>query len=182
MKNSVLYLLLLLLTSCGLVEINGLSDDYGKLTDKQKELFIPFKKNETLDKNKIYQVTADQLKEEVKNYPKALIYVFTNGCSSELCKPLYFYENWADKNGVKLYLVMNSYANLFETTEQKFEGNLYVINSDFYGKKAFKRYSVFFKNELKGLDKKTKENWEGGLFFYENGNYIKTLRELPNVK
>ena len=180
MKKIILLIFLATaLNSCGLVEINGLSDDYKKLTDEQKEMFELFKQNEDLDKNKIYRITADQLKEELEKYPKALVYVFTNGCPSDFCKPLYIYEKWAKENNYELFLVMRSYANLKETTDQKYSGNLYVINSDFYGKKAFMRYSVFFENELKGLDKKAKENWEGGLFFYENGNYVKTLMDLP---
>lgn len=180
MKKIILLIFLATaLNSCGFVVMNGLSDDYKKLTDEQKEMVASFNPNQPLQKDKIYVINATELKKEVRKYPKTLIYSFANGCSSEFCKPLYVYENWAKEHHYKLFLVMVSYANIEETLSQNCKTQLYVIDSEYYGNGPFGRYVTFFQNELKGLDKKAKENWEGGLFFYENGNYVKTLMDLP---
>lgn len=170
---------LFLLDSCGVIVMNGLSDDYNKLTDEQKAMVVSFKPDQPTDKNKIYVITASELKQEVKKYPKALVYTFANSCSSEFCKPLYVYENWAKENDYKLFLVMVSYANIEETLLQNISSQLYVIDSNYYGNGPFGKYVGYFENELKSLDIKTKEDCNGGLFFFKNGEFVNNLNELP---
>src|SRR5690606_4354132 len=178
-KHFALFSLLFLLNSCSLVSIGGFSDDYNKLTDEQKAMVVSFEPNRPTDKNKIYVINATELKQEVKKYPKALVYTFANSCSSEFCKPLYVYENWAKENDYKLFLVMVSYANIEETLLQNISSQLYVIDSNYYGNGPFGKYVGYFENELKSLDIKTKENWNGGLFFFKNGKFVNNLMELP---
>lgn len=178
-KFFILFSLLFLLNSCGLVNIGGLSDDFDKLTNEQKAMIKSFEPNAPRDKNKIYVVSALELREELKKYPKALVYTFANGCSSEFCKPLYVYENWAKQNNYKLFLVMSSYFNLDYTLAENYESQLYVMDSNYFGKQLSRRYKTYFDNELRGLAHNAKEDWNGGLFFFENGEFVKNLRELP---
>lgn len=178
-KFFTLFSLLLLLNSCGFFKMGGLSDDFNDLTNEQKAMIKSFEPNLPTDKNKIYVISALELREELKKYPKALVYTFANGCSSEFCKPLYVYENWAKKNDYKLFLVMTSYFNLDYTLAESYQTQLYVMDSNYFGKQLKRRYVTYFDNELKGLKYNAKENWEGSLFFFENGKYIKTLLELP---
>lgn len=178
-KHFILFSILFLLNSCGVIVMNGLSDDYNKLTDEQKAMVVSFKPDQPTDKNKIYVITASELKQEVKKYPKALVYTFANSCSSEFCKPLYIYENWAKKNDYKLFLVMTSYFNLDYTLAESFQSQLYVIDSNYYGNGPFGKYVGYFQNELKGLKYNAKEDWNGGLFFFKNGEFVNNLNELP---
>lgn len=178
-KHFALFSLLFLLNSCSLVSIGGFSDDYNKLTDEQKAMVVSFEPDQPTDKNKIYVINATELRVELKKYPKALVYTFANSCSSEFCKPLYVYENWAKENDYKLFLVMVSYANIEETLLQNISSQLYVIDSNYYGNGPFGKYVGYFENELKSLDIKTKENWNGGLFFFKNGEFVNNLNELP---
>ncbi len=178
-KFFTLLSLLFLLNACGLVSIGGFSDDFDKLTDEQKTMVTSFKANRPTDKNKIYVINAVELRTELKKYPKALVYTFANGCSSEFCKPLYVYENWAKKNDYKLFLVMTSYFNVGYTLRESFDSQLFVMDSNYFGKNLARRYVGYFKNELKGLKYNAKEDWSGSLYFFENGEFVKNLRELP---
>jgi len=178
-KFFTLLSLLFLLNSCSLASIGGLSDDYNKLTDEQKSMVVSFEPDQPTDKNKIYVINAVELRTELKKYPKALVYTFANGCSSEFCKPLYVYENWAKKNDYKLFLVMTSYFNLDYTLAESFQSQLYVMDSNYFGKQLARKYVGYFQNELKGLKYNAKEDWNGGLFFFKNGEFVNNLNELP---
>lgn len=178
-KFFTLFSLLFLLNSCGLIVMNGLSDDYNKLNEQQKEMVVSFRPNLPTDENKIYVINAPELKTELKKYPKALVYTFANACSSEFCKPLYFYENWAKRNDYKIFLIMASYANIEETLSQNCKNQLYVIDSNYYGNGPFGKHVTCFDNELQGLDRNAKDKTVGNLFFFENGEFVKNLRELP---
>jgi len=167
--------LLLILSSC---QIRGLTNDYGKLSQVEKSKIIALKKFKNLSKDTIYKINALQLKEELLKYDAAMVYGFTNGCTSEYCKPLKVYEMYAQKHHYKLFLVMNGFANLDRTLSQNFTSPLFAIDGDYY-KKSFRTvYTQYFDNELRGKPFKDKE-WLGNLFFFEKGNYVKTLNDLP---
>ena len=179
MKKIFLLLIILVCQSCA---ITGLTNDYSKLTPTQKTTIIPLDNFENLSQKNIYKITATQLKEELAKHPKSLVYVFSNGCTSELCKPMNIYENYAKRNGYQLFLVMNGYGNLEETLDQRdsFSSNLFSINNEYYPSRFRGVYTQYFENELtnKPMKEKAKE-YEGSLFFFENGNLEKVLYELP---
>jgi len=180
MKPIVLICLFFFIQSCK-VQIIGITNDYKKLSDKQKSIIKPIDNFEKLDSGTIYTINASQLKNEIKKYPKSLVYVFTNGCSAEFCKPLNFYEDFAKRNGYKLFLVMNGFGDINATLDQNVSSPLFAINGDFYNTNYRSSYTRYFENELRdrNRDYKSKE-YLGGLFFFENGELIKNSKELPN--
>lgn len=103
------------------------------------------------------------------------MYTFVNGCKGPNCKPMYVYENWCKENGYAFYPIMVYISSSEKTTEQNPSSQLYEIDEEKYSKKTSDR----FKNGLKGLPLNTKSKYEGGLLFFENGKYVKTLWELP---
>lgn len=98
------------LVSC--VQVRGLGDDYKYLTPFEKTLIVPFKKDESLKMSKVYKTNANSLLNSIKNYPKAFVYVYTVGCVGDACKPLSVYEEYAQKNGYKVFFVLTSYKDL----------------------------------------------------------------------
>ena len=74
---------------------------------------------------------------------------------------------------------MSSYFNLDYTLAENYESQLYVMDSNYFGKQLSRRYKTYFDNELRGLAHNAKEDWNGGLFFFENGEFVENLRELP---
>lgn len=171
----LLFGLAVLAQSCA---VNGLTDDYKKLSDEQKTHVTTADFGNEKD-DFVYTVNGKQLLAEIQKHDKALVYEFTNGCVGEHCKPMRVYEEFAKKNGYTLFLVMSGFANIDDTMGQRgtFESPLYAIDSKAYPTSYRVRYTRLFKQELMG-DKFDKENY-GGLMFFENGKFIRQLSELP---
>ena len=170
MKYIFTFLLCFALSSC---TIYGVTNDYKKLSEEEKKTIVPLDDFEKTEENNIYKINGLQLKEELKKHPKSLVYIFTNGCTSSFCLPMSNYENFAKENGYKLFLVMEGYGHLHETTAQRskiFTETLYAIDNDYYKSWYSVRFHRFFENDIRGLDRKSKPNWEGSLYFF---NYDK---------
>ena len=78
----------LTLLSC---KIQGLTNDYNKLTPEQKKLIVALENFSDTKPNLIYKISGKQLQQELSKHPKSLVYIFKNGCTSKLCKPLMIY-------------------------------------------------------------------------------------------
>lgn len=179
MKNHLLLpIFTFLIYSC--ITIGGLTNDYNKLNDEQKSLISPLKSFDDLENGKIYTINPVQLKEELKNHPKSMVYVFTNGCSSEYCFPMNVYISYAKINNYKLFLVMNGYTQLNETLAQEAEVPYFSIDNEYYSVNNRSKYSSYFENELMDLPKETKhKEYPGNLFFFENGEFKRVYTKLP---
>jgi hypothetical protein len=179
MKIILSILLFLSLISC---TVYGVTNDYKKLSEEQKKIIVALENFEKTDNNHIYKINGQRLKTELAKHPKSLVYIFTNGCSSVRCLPMSNYENFAKENGYKLFLVMNGYANLNETTDQRsqvFTVPLFSIDNDSYNSWYRSKYSRYFKNDLKGIETKSKTEWDGGLYFFSYDKFEKATLELP---
>lgn len=179
MKNYYLILITFCFCLCSCVQMRGLGDDYKYLSPFEKSLVIPFDKEKNLLKSRVYKTNATTLLDALKDYPKAFVYVYTVGCVGDACKPLTVYEEYAKKNGYKVFFVLTSYKDLDIALLEPRNTPLFVIDSDYYGNKFVRGYVDDFKNELKGKDRKAKGEYEGGLLFYENGIYQKSHFYLP---
>ncbi|SFN71973.1 hypothetical protein SAMN05421741_109138 [Paenimyroides ummariense] len=179
MKNYYLILLAFCFFVSSCVQMRGIGDDYKYLTPYEKTLIEPFKKENSLKMSRVYKTNATTLLDALKEYPKAFVYVYTVGCTGDACKPLTVYEEYAKKNGYKVFFVLTSYMDLDIALLEPRNTPLFVIDSKYYGNKLFRAYVNDFKNELKGRDRKVKGEYEGGLLFYENGVYQKSHFYLP---
>lgn len=170
-------LVILTFNSCA---ISGLTSDYGKLNSEEKKIIHKHIDSfDNLNSNEIYTINAQQLKQELRNNEKSLVYVFANGCVSAYCLPMNVYENYAKKHSMKLYLVMNGFGNLESTLEQNFSSPLFAIDYEYYETKFRFVATRKFENELRNrpLGFKEKE-YEGSLFFFEKDRLIKVVKEL----
>lgn len=179
MKIILSILLCLSLASC---TVYGVTNDYKKLTDEEKSSIVSLKNFDDTNTKNVYKINGKQLKEELKKHPKSLVYIFSNGCTSQYCLPMSNYEAFAKENNYKLFLVMEGYAHLYKTTEQRsevFKEQLYSIDNDFYNSWYSVRYHRLFENELRGIEKKAKPTWEGSLYFFNYDTLEKVTRDLP---
>ena len=176
-KIVVAAFVLITMVSC---RIEGLTNDYGKLTLEQKNKIIALKSFDSIKPNFIYKITGSQLKEELKKYPKSIVYIFTNGCTSNFCKPIKIYENYAKEHNYKLFLIMNGYASLDETLNQPYESTLFSIDNDYYNSNIRNNYARYFENDIlnKPIKEKTKE-YLGNIYFFEKEQLVKVVNELP---
>lgn len=182
-KKFMKYLLFIIsfftLSSC---TVAGITSDYGKLSPTEQQNIIPVEDFSRTDTRHIYKINGLQLKKELANHPKSLVYIFTNGCSSKLCLPMSSYETYAKEKGYKLFLIMNGYHNISETTNQRsavFTEPLFAIDNDFYHSNMRMTYTRYFENDLRGLDHGQKPEWEGNLYFFERGQLKQITKELP---
>lgn len=184
MKKLLILPLFLLLTSCIIRgNLDGITNDYNKLTAEQKDRVVPLEDFNRLDTLHIYKVSGQRLAQELKQYPKGLVYIFSNGCRSSYCLPMSNYENFARQNNYKLFLVMEGYGELQRTLGQRsevFTAPLFSIDNDFYGSTYSVTYSRMFRNALRGLPKEAKPKWEGNLYYFENGSLVKISQTLEN--
>lgn len=183
--NKVLTFFLISLFGLGVVScitIYGLTNDYNKLSEEEKSMILPLKNFSNLECNKIYKLNADQLKEELKNYPKSIVYIFKNDCVSEFCMPMNVYKNFAQTHDYQLFLVMDGYAHLDATLDQMVETPYFSIDNDFYGISNRTKYIRYFENELLGRPADFKEDkFEGSLFVFEGNQYKETWQQLPKL-
>lgn len=183
-KMLFLLALPLLFVSCGnLVEVNGLTNDFDKLSETQKALVVPFESFGATEAGFVYKVTASELKSGLKDYPKAMVRVFNPKCSSTSCQPLSYYQRYADDHDVFLIQVMISYAGFEEAVRQSSSKPLFVIDDAAYGSQLRPVYERYFTNELLGLPRKTKyddipENMTGQIYFFEYGTLKEVKMEL----
>ena len=173
----------ILFSSCAIIEVNGLSNDYGDLTESQKALVRPLERFEDAQPGLVYKLTMPMLKEELERKPKAIVRVFNPACRGNACKPLSTFQQYAQENGYVLYQVMISYAGLGDAVAQSTEFPLFVIDNDYYRTSLQPLYVRYFTNELVGLPRKTKE-WDvpeelvGQFYFFENGHLTGVKDEL----
>lgn len=174
-------ILLLGITALNSCTIYGLTSDFAKLSDDQKNLISQNTDFSNLKPKNIYVINGSELKNELKNNEKSLVYIFTNGCKASSCLPMSTYESYAKENNYDLYLVMSGYGMLNETLQQKFESPLYTIDYDHYGTKyrstAWKRLENDLRNKPRDFKAKP---YEGNLFFFEKDKLVKVLAELPS--
>jgi hypothetical protein len=180
MKKIIMFLFItLIVASC---KIQGLTNDYSKLKDNDKMKIIELSSFDNLNNEFIYRINGLQLNNELKKHPKSIVYIFKNGCTSKLCYPLFAYENYAKKNGYKLFLVMDGYGNLNETLEQPISGILFSINNEFYNSKYRATYSRYFENEITNKPREEKEkNYLGNIYFFKYNQIEKIVNELPKI-
>lgn len=133
-KITILLFLLFGVTSC--VQFRGIGDDYNNLTSEQKKMVKPFNKEQPLTRDYVYKLNAVNLLEELKNYPKAFVYVTNINCGADACLPLTVYESYAKKNGYKVFFVLVGYNDLELAFAEPIKEPLFVIDSDYY-KKSF---------------------------------------------
>lgn len=179
MKYFLLIISLTILSSCTMY---GVSNDYKKLSEVEKTKIVPLENFTHLDASHIYKINGSQLKEELKKHPKSLVYLFSNSCKSDYCLPMSTYEQFAKENNYQLFLVMEGYGKLDQTTQQRsevFTAPLFAINNDDYKSWYSVRYSRLFENELRGINPKEKPEWSGNLFFFNYDQLQKVTQELP---
>ena len=172
----------ILFSSCAIIEINGLGNDYKDLDDSHKALVRPLESFEEAQPGLVYKLTMPQLRSKLEQQPKAIVRVFNAACRGNSCKPLLPYQQYAQENGYVLYQVMISYAGLENAIVQAKDFSLFVIDNEYYNTSLQPLYLRYFTNELLGLPRKTKERdvpeeLIGHFYFFEYGRLTKVTED-----
>lgn len=160
------YLTFLSLGSCGVVY--DLTNDYGVLTDDWKEIIVPLQSFEEVKRAQITKINGSQLKEELKRYPKALVYVISN--HRQEIVSLRELELQMYERNCKLFLVMDGYLFVSATFNQPVYSPIFSIDNDYYNKKYKSTYKRYFINDMLGNQKlSSKIKKDDFLYYFEEG-------------
>lgn len=132
MKYKLLALagLALLCSSC--ITIYGVTSDYKKLDPTLHPYLATYEEGKDTLPNRVYAITGEQIRQQMEQHDKILVYTFANGCSGPACYPLATFKRWAEENGYKLYLVTTGYGALDATLSQEIDLPLYIVNYKAY--------------------------------------------------
>ncbi|MCP1995267.1 hypothetical protein [Flavobacterium sp. HSC-61S13] len=162
----VFVMVCMIMTSC---VVAGLTNDYNKLPDSWKAIVVPLKSFDQVSRGEITKINGMQLREELKKYPEAVVYIISNHRQDIVSiKQL---EDDVQKRGIKLFLVMDGYFFANVTYDQRMYSPVFVMDNDFYKKKYADAYKRYFINDMLGRDRKTKLNSDF-LFFFKNGESV----------
>ena len=178
-----LFLVSEVFVSCGMVKVVGYDNDFEELTEEQKGLVCELERFDQTEVGKVYKINPEQLKSELRNHPKSLVYVFSKTCNSSVCQSLSYYEQYAANNGYALFLVMKSYYAMPNAIMQQPDCPLFVIDDEYFNEHRRFIYERYFMNEMMGLPRKTKyknipDGMQGDLLFFERDQLILVSESL----
>ncbi|WP_430614101.1 hypothetical protein [Flavobacterium sp. JP2137] len=160
------YLTFFSLTSCG--GVLDLTNDYGVLTEDWKEIIVPLKSFEEVKREQITKINGYQLKEELKRYPKALVYVISN--QRQEIVSLRELELQMYERKCKLFLVMDGYLFVSSTFNQPVYSPIFSIDNGYYNKKYKSTYKRYFINDMLGNAKlSSRVKKDDFLYYFEDG-------------
>jgi len=175
--------LLILCSSC--ITITGLTSDYKKLDPALHAYLATYEEGKDTLYNRVYSITGEQIRQQMEQHDKILVYTFANGCSSSTCYPLATFKRWADENGYKLYLVTTGYGNLSSTLSQEIDLPLYVINYKAYKTNMRGKYTNRFLLDLlqNEADPKAIANDQyASLYAFEKGKLTQITGDLLQLE
>lgn len=132
-----------------------------------------------LNKNYIYEITAEQLLKELENHAQSMVYIFTSGCA-ENTTSLSDIEEYADQNNLELFLILTGYWQLDYTLTQDIQNQLFSINASTYGNPNKPGYTTKFRNELGFKEYYYAHNKSGHFMIFEGGVLKDMKYSLPS--
>lgn len=180
--NKLLILLLLStfgLSSCVVQFVTG--DYYKDLKMSDQAKIRELDSFRTLENGYIYALTGQQLYEELAMHEQSLVYIFAPGCSSQYCYALKSIEEYADEKELKLFMVMSTYYNMHDATEQEVSSTLLSINANHYdGKGKNGKYKIGFEEEMQIRQylKNHDHKYMGGYVFYKRHEVDTIVRDI----
>lgn len=171
MRGIILFVLIFIVSSCGIIMIN--ENGYRNLNEHQKFVIKPF--NEDLIFNYtpvsfqsfIYEINTSDIKSVLSNQKYTWIHLWRPFCKGETCKNLSFYSNLENKfmnNDFKLLFISETYdLNIIKNKvkENYFKKPVFVLQDSYFGHKSTKireklseelNNSINIKNQKYGFD------------------------------
>ena len=175
---SLLFLLSATLTSCGLIEINGIS--YSGLSKASKERIL--KCDKPIDclscDGNVYQISAQQLKEHLQKHENVILYQYLSYCSNKDCISPYAAEKISNIFGFDFCIVADSYDYLFLTDDIK--APMLIPDHELYKTQKIGKLNRRFYDELTGVTKE--ERGYNRFFYFRRGEYVCSYGSLKEAQ
>ena len=179
--TAVAIVLLLATVAClyltGYIRVYGIRSGYAYLSREERARIV-FSRNklcdldEALDRvhreKKILCVNGAELRVALASKPKALVYIFTEGCTSSSCLPLSTIGAYAHKIGAAPYYVaIDLMPGLLRRTEP-----ILSIDYTHYGTKW---HDSFYEAFVKDLTGRSTDEEHFNLVLFERGRIVRTF-------
>ena len=161
----------------GYIRVYGIRSGYAYLSREERARIV-FSRNklhdldEALDRvhreKKILCVNGAELRVALASKPKALVYIFTEGCTSSSCLPLSTIGAYAHKIGAEPYYVaIDLMPELLRRTEP-----ILSIDYTHYGTKW---HDSFYEAFVKDLTGRSTDEEHFNLVLFERGRIVRTF-------
>lgn len=191
MKIRNMFLIIAVIISCSyfftscifIVPISGIRQHFDDLSEEERHSVVWTNRDDTLknikNDGRIYAITGNQLSDMLSDYPQALVYEWSPTCKSDKCVSLNYIQHFCDENSVELFVVVDSFQGAFTQITELTQHPLFVRNSLIYGSKRSKVLCERFYIDLLGNDiyEKHKDELRQRYLYFENGDFVKVLRE-----
>lgn len=179
--TAVAIVLLLATVAClyltGYIRVYGIRSGYAYLSREERARIV-FSRNKLRDldealgrvhrEKKILCVNGAELRVALASKPKALVYIFTEGCTSSSCLPLSTIEAYAHKIGAAPYYVaIDLMPELLRRTEP-----ILSIDYTHYGTKW---HDSFYEAFVKDLTGRSTDEEHFNLVLFERGRIVRTF-------
>ena len=188
-KLIFIFCLYLTINSCGLIAINGsfqgLYSYYKKTKIEKPNLFVRYNdsiKRQELNKSfdsTIVLITGVELNKLLKTVNNAVVYMWSPNCKSRFCQSLEILQRKCNEKQIELFVVVETFdINMLEQ-KHKTVKTLYGINTQYYKTNFTAWYRPKFIKDLQ--ETKEKENTFNRLFYFKNGQFIKSVLEIKEL-
>lgn len=113
---------------------------------------------------RVYVIHAGTLKDCLKSGSKAIVYIWSSRCRSELYYSLNLVQERCNAKGIKLFIVAEYYDDELMNFNYNIERPILGVDTEYYRTDFTSRYMSRFLNELASVSK-----FENRFFYFENG-------------
>jgi hypothetical protein len=152
----------------------GLVSKYKKTDKEYPGLLVKTNPNEPIcnltitETPKVYIINGLQLKNCLKNYQKAIVYIWDPHCTSEQCVSPTLLQQYCNEENTELFVVAEYYDGNELTQFYDVKHPILGIDTEYYKSNFTDRYTRLFKEDL--AVKTHKDNYSR-MHYFENGEY-----------
>lgn len=183
-------MILCILTSCIVISPNftGLKSGYKELNQNQKTKIKFVNDSEELNylnnNDTIRAITSNHIKTIIENEKSdVVIYLWSPHCSSEVCHPIEYVQEYCSRKNQKLIVVMEYYdfelLRLQNTESLDFP--LFSINTKHYETDFCNKYTKLFFTDLLNKGELNDEELYKRYFIFSNGKYVSAQSNIIKI-
>ena len=179
-------IILILFSSCILIvsslsETPGFNSGYANLTEEDKSNIIFVRKDEKISdirfENKIYAITAEQLRDYMLQYDSCLVYFWSSHCKSGVCVSPMACQEFCDKHNYQLIMIAEYYTFPEMYAIMPLINNpLFAINAEYYKTDYCNKYMKKFQKGL--LNEASSKTSYQRYWIFTNGQFQRSQNQV----
>ena len=176
-------LLLLVVNSCSIQgDFKGLYSYYEATKKESSNLLVPTDSNTQLcslqptAEPKVYITNGRQLKECLKDYENAVVFIWAPKCSGAACYNLTALQRFCDANGIELFVMAEYYDSKEMLSPFVLEHPIFAPDIDYYHTSITSKYIQKLVAELGVSD-----GYTNRLLCFNKGTYVKSVVWVKDI-